>query len=66
MCMSTDLDDKGQNHGCSSILWIGSKEVHVENRKQYSAPAGAPTMFVSIIICNICNYINNSNIFKSS
>ena len=34
-----------QNHAFSAIVWIKCEEVHFESRKQYSAPAGALTMF---------------------
>ena len=37
-----------QNHAFSTILLIRCEEMHFENRKQYSAPAGALTMFLDL------------------
>ena len=34
-----------QNHAFSTILWKRCEEMHFENHKQYSAPAGALTIF---------------------
>ena len=33
-----------QNHAFSASLWVRSQEVHFENRKQDSVPAGALTI----------------------
>ena len=37
-----------QNHAFSTILWLRCEEMHFENRQQYSAPAGALTMFLDV------------------
>ena len=38
-----------QNHAFSTNLWIRCEEMYFENRKQYSAPAGALTKFLGSI-----------------
>ena len=43
-----------QNHAFSTILWLRCEEMHVENRQQYSAPAGALTLFLALCGCSTC------------